>query len=344
MTLKQLIRPRWQIGIVENSLEGIVNGEELRVQWPANPFHDRWFADPFVLSVNGNEVTLLVEDYRYKDDRGRISRIIVDMERNSIVSCKTILDGGHYSFPAIMRYEGKVYFYPEQSRQGKLELFEYCPKTETCKYVETLSDEPLTDAIIYKGVIYSTRLPEPNGKTLKMFKWPSAVQGSIAASQRSSVLRPFKSPSAVRDAALQSSNGFGASRRLCGVKDAASQGSSVLRTFKSPSVVQEFKDEIRNSGQEIKNQKLDTFLFSECIARNAGDFFVCGGKVYRPAQECNRWYGNALSIQLYENGEFREVRRIPRLHTLNSHQGVMVVDRKIFPFKWVYQLLRRTDK
>ena len=301
MTLKQLVRPRWQIGIVENSLEGIVNGEELQVQWPANPFHDRWFADPFVLSVNGNEVTLLVEDYRYKDDRGRISRIIVDMERNSIVSCKTILDGGHYSFPAIMRYEGKVYFYPEQSRQGKLELFEYCPKTETCKYVETLSDEPLTDAIIYKGVIYSTQLPEPNGKTLKMFKWPSAVQSSTAASQGSSALWTFKSPSDVQDATALNLE---------------------LETLNQPK----------------------TYVFGECIARNAGDFFECGGKVYRPAQECNRWYGNALSIQLYENGEFKEVRRIPRLHTLNSYQGVTVVDRKVFPFKWVYRVLRRTDK
>lgn len=280
---------------MENSLEGIVNGEELRVQWPANPFHDRWFADPFVLSVNGNEVTLLVEDYRYKDDRGRISRIIVDMERNSIVSCKTILDGGHFSFPAIMRYEGKVYFYPEQSRQGKLELFEYCAKTETCEYVETLSDESLTDAIIYKGVIYSTRFPEPNGKTLKMFKWPSAVQ-------------EFNDET--RNSAL---------------------GSAALGVMKEKEL-------------ETRNSKLETFSFSECIARNAGDFFECGGKVYRPAQECNRWYGNALSIQLYENGEFKEVRRIPRLHTLNSYQGVTVVDRKIFPFKWVYQLLRRTDK
>lgn len=334
---KRLIRPRWQIGIVENSLEGIVNGEELRVQWPANPFHDRWFADPFVLSVNGNEVTLLVEDYRYKDDRGRISRIIVDMERNSIVSCKTILDGGHYSFPAIIRYEGKIFFYPEQSRQGKLELFEYYSEMETCEYVETLSDEPLTDAIIYKGVIYSTQLPEPNGKILKWFKWPSAVQGSTAASQRSSV--------------------FGGSKQLRGVQDAASQGSNVLRTFKSPSDVQEFKDETRNSTLssaafgvvkekelETRNQKLDTFLFSECIARNAGDFFECGGKVYRPAQECNRWYGNSLSIQLFEDGEFKEVRRIPRMHTLNSYQGVTVVDRKIFPFKWVYRLLRKSDK
>ena len=295
MTLKQLIRPRWQIGIVENSFEGIVNGEELRVQWPANPFHDRWFADPFVLSVNENEVTLLVEDYRYKDDRGRISRIIVDMERNSVVSCKTILDGGHYSFPAILRKEGKVFFYSEQSRQGKLELFEYCPKTETCEYVETLSDESLTDAIIYKGVIYSTRLPNPNGKTLKMFKWPSAVQ-------------EFKHET--RNSAL---------------------GSAALGVMKEKEL-------------ETRNSKLETFSFSECIARNAGDFFECGGKVYRPAQECNRWYGNALSIQLYENGEFKEVRRIPRLHTLNSYQGVTVVDRKIFPFKWVYRLLRRTDK
>lgn len=270
MTLKQLIRPRWQLGIVENSLEGIVNGEELRVQWPANPFHDRWFADPFVLSVNGNEVTLLVEDYRYKDDRGRISRIIVDKERNSIVSCKTILDGGHYSFPAIMRYEGKIFFYPEQSRQGKLELYEYYPETETCEYVETISDEPLTDAIIYKGVVFSTRLPNPNGKVLNSFLFQ-------------------------------------------------------VSCFKL--------------GNEEKE-----YYVEESVARNAGDFFECGGKVYRPAQECNRWYGNALSIQLYENGEFREVRRIPRMHTLNSYQGVTVVDRKIFPFKWVYRLLRKSDK
>ena len=286
---------------MENSLEGIVNGEELRVQWPSNPFHDRWFADPFVLSVDGDEVTLLVEDYRYAEGQGRISRIIVDRKRGAIVSCKTILRGGHYSFPAILRENGKVYLYPEQSRQGKLELFEYCPETETCEYVQTLSEEPLTDAIIYKGVIYSTRLPEPNGKTLKMFKWPSAVQSSIAASQRSSA--------------------FGDSKQLHCVQDANALNLE-LETLNQPK----------------------TIVFDECIARNAGDFFEVDGVVYRPAQECNRWYGNALSIQKFENGEFTEVRRIPDMHTMNSYQGVTVVDRKVFPFKWVYWLLRKSDK
>ena len=299
--LRRVIQPRWRIGIVENSLEGIVNGEELRVQWPSNPFHDRWFADPFVLSVDGDEVTLLVEDYRYAEGQGRISRIIVDRKRGAIVSCKTILRGGHYSFPAILRENGNVYLYPEQSRQGTLELYEYCPKTETCEYVQTLSDEPLTDAIIYKGAIYSTRLPEPNGKRLKMFKWPSAVQSSIAASQRSSA--------------------FGDSKQLHCVQDANALNLE-LETLNQPK----------------------TIVFDECIARNAGDFFEVDGVVYRPAQECNRWYGNALSIQKFENGEFTEVRRIPGMHTMNSYQGVTVVDRKVFPFKWVYWLLRRSDK
>ena len=206
MMVRRVIQPRWRIGIVENSLEGIVNGEELRVQWPSNPFHDRWFADPFVLSVDGDEVTLLVEDYRYAEGQGRISRIIVDRKRGAIVSCKTILRGGHYSFPAILRENGKVYLYPEQSRQGKLELYEYCPETETCEYVQTLSEEPLTDAIIYKGVIYSTRLPEPNGKRLF----------------GSSVLRTFKSPSDVQIAASQRSSAFCGSKQLRGVQDDAS--------------------------------------------------------------------------------------------------------------------------
>ena len=301
MMLRRVIQPRWRIGIVENSLEGIVRGEELRVQWPSNPFHDRWFADPFVLAVDGDEVTLLVEDYRYAEGLGRISRIIVDRKRGAIVSCKTILRGGHYSFPAILRENGKVYLYPEQSRQGTLELYEYCPKTEACEYVQTLSDEPLTDAIIYKGVIYSTRLPEPNGKRLKMFKWPSAVQSSIAASQRSSA--------------------FGDSKQLHCVQDANALNLE-LETLNQPK----------------------TIVFDECIARNAGDFFEVDGVVYRPAQECNRWYGNALSIQKFENGEFTEVRRIPDMHTMNSYQGVTVVDRKVFPFKWVYWLLRKSDK
>ena len=305
MTIRQMVRPRWQIGILRTPVEKVVGGEDLCISWMANPFHDRWFADPFILSVNQDELTLLVEDYLIAEQKGRISRIVVDRKRRAIVSCKPILEGGHYSFPAILRKDGRVYIYPEQSQQGRLDLFEYCPETATCRFVETLSEEPLTDAIIYKGDIYSTQMPEPNGKTLIS----------------SSVLRTFKCPSDVQDAALQRSIVFDDSKQLRCVHD-----------FKALNFELETLDPPK------------TFVFGECIARNAGDFFDVDGVTYRPAQECNRWYGNALSIQKYENGVFTEIRRIPGIHTLNSYEGVTVVDRKIFPYKWLYWLLRRTDK
>ena len=98
------------------------------------------------------------------------------------------------------------------------------------------------------------------------------------------------------------------------------------------------------TNKELSLAEEVVFVFDECIARNAGDFFEADGKIYRPAQECNRWYGNALSIQQYENKKFTEIRRIPGIHTINSYQGVTIVDKKVFPFKWIYKLLGKTDK
>ena len=90
-------------------------------------------------------------------------------------------------------------------------------------------------------------------------------------------------------------------------------------------------------------QLVRTITFDEKVARNAGAFFKIGEKVYRPAQECNEWYGHALSIQEFKNGEFKEVRRIPGFHTLNSYQGVTVVDAKQFPRQWVYRMIGKSD-
>ncbi len=90
-------------------------------------------------------------------------------------------------------------------------------------------------------------------------------------------------------------------------------------------------------------QLVRTITFDENVARNAGAFFKIGEKVYRPAQECNEWYGHALSIQEFKNGDFKEVRRIPGFHTLNSYQGVTVVDGKLFPRQWIYRMIGKSD-
>lgn len=73
-------------------------------------------------------------------------------------------------------------------------------------------------------------------------------------------------------------------------------------------------------------------------ARNAGDWFVRDGRVYRPAQDCNQNYGGSMILQevsLY-GGEFsfKDIVRIETTskryntgcHTLNQYKDVCVVD------------------
>ena len=79
--------------------------------------------------------------------------------------------------------------------------------------------------------------------------------------------------------------------------------------------------------------------FGTETARNAGDFFEYGGKVYRPAQVCVNCYGEAVEIQEVETDGigilvFIPKKRLysphPRLktgfHTLNTYKDVMVID------------------
>lgn len=78
--------------------------------------------------------------------------------------------------------------------------------------------------------------------------------------------------------------------------------------------------------------------FQSNVARNAGDWFMIGDKVYRPAQDCNKRYGGAIIIQeVSKTGDgfiFKDVRRIEHIyksyklgcHTFNSFKGLSVVD------------------
>lgn len=74
------------------------------------------------------------------------------------------------------------------------------------------------------------------------------------------------------------------------------------------------------------------------VARNAGDWFKVGEKIYRPAQDCNSGYGRAVIVQevAREGGVFcfKDIRRIessnPKYstgcHTFNNYKDLSVVD------------------
>lgn len=80
--------------------------------------------------------------------------------------------------------------------------------------------------------------------------------------------------------------------------------------------------------------------FADKHARMAGQFFTYKGKIYRPAQDCNKVYGGAVVLEEILSGAnelcFRKVKTLKSahpslcsgMHTLNEYNGMVVIDVK----------------
>ncbi|MBP5371346.1 MAG: hypothetical protein J6Y55_05405 [Bacteroidales bacterium] len=138
----------WTIGIVDGGIRSILENDVFSVKWLKIP-HDRWFADPFVLDVIGDEIQLLVEDYEYKKNKAVISILKINKQTNKIISRKVILElDTHLSFPNIHRQNGKVYVYPENCSGGGLVLYEYDAEQENLKPYKLICDDKVWDSVI----------------------------------------------------------------------------------------------------------------------------------------------------------------------------------------------------
>ncbi len=168
------IQTVWNIGFVDFNPESILKQEKLGIRWMKHQYKDRWFADPFVLSVTEQEIVLLVEEFYYPSNRGRIARLVIDRENMELKSSDCLLElDSHLSFPAIFRRDGEVYVYPENSQSGACVLYKYHAESSSLEQAGILCKEPLTDAVMAQGfggnLLFSTSLPDPNGKQLGIY-------------------------------------------------------------------------------------------------------------------------------------------------------------------------------
>ena len=107
---------------------------------------------------------------------------------------------------------------------------------------------------------------------------------------------------------------------------------------------------------KMGEKPIATVTFQGNIARNAGDAFYIGEQMYRPAQDCNKGYGNGLNIQqVNEVGDKFEFRTVNEFHgndaksalgyhTFNMRNGLIVVDGHCLRFPLVVKLLRALKK
>ena len=274
---------RYNIGFVDGSLESIIAGEPIKVNWMKHSYKDRWFADPFVLEVTDNEIIVLVEEWYDPIKRGRISKLIVDKFTYELKHLKVMIDESfHLSFPAITRKEDGIYIQPESSVNSQLVEYKYQKESDSFEKNVVISDLPLTDSVrtnlFGDDLLFSTKLPDANGKELGVYIWN------------------------------ESDNKY---------------------VFK------------------------ENYYFDENVSRMAGNIFAFDGKIFRPAQVCNKSYGDAVSLQeiIFKEGKFgfREIRRIYSpsrdfdlgFHTFNEYNGVIVVDALGFRRPKLARSLRR---
>lgn len=135
--------------------------------------NEGWFADPFILSVNGNIIELFAEEMVYKTGRGIIVYLKVDINSFEILEKHTMqqLDT-HLSFPIYIRDNGKLYVYPENYQSGSLKIYEYDEQTKSLVSPRTIIEAPLLDTQIVKiegsyyafGVQFQTGLQKDTQK------------------------------------------------------------------------------------------------------------------------------------------------------------------------------------
>ena len=330
------VAPHWRIGFLQNTLEEVIAGAEPEIKWMRAKHQDGWFADPFVLKVTDSSISLLAEEFRYKTGKGRIVRLDIDRETLTLETVTPLIDGCHLSFPFI------ISTLPTEGSEAAGSRFKVQGSKPSGLSMLPTDFHSSRLAIVFNPQ-FSIAFGDDCHDSVNQASLLTLAAPIILNSQEVMVFPETGKEGRWSCYRLNvDTNECVLERVMCDkpLVDAVIYEDHVFATsFPDPNGKSLGVYELSEDGCLLER----TVTFEENVSHNAGAFFIIGEKVYRPAQECNEWYGHALSIQEYHQGTFHEVRRIPGLHTLNMFQGVTVVDQKMFPRQWIYRLIGKSD-
>lgn len=180
-----ILSQKYNIGFINGNIKSVLEGETIRFNWMKHSYKNRWFADPFILDVTDDEIIVLVEEWYDPIQRGRISKLIIDRTTFELKDIKVLLEAEtHLSFPMIKRKKDGLYVYPENSATGKWIEYKYNPETEKLEKQRVLANLRLTDSVICdyfdEPLMFSTCLPNANGKELCIYTWNNKKQEYVA--------------------------------------------------------------------------------------------------------------------------------------------------------------------
>lgn len=165
----------YNIGFFSLETDNLLRGKA-DVHWMKHNYKDRFFADPFILSVEEAEIKILVEEFEYRRWKGNISLLVVDRKDFSLKRKKVLLDlDTHLSFPFIIRNHSDIYIIPENSSSGKLTAWKYDEICETVTEASVLTEMPVIDSLVYhcgnKFLLFGS-IRDKN-ETSEIYQWES---------------------------------------------------------------------------------------------------------------------------------------------------------------------------
>ncbi len=144
--LKQLfLTENWEIGIVPLEIEQLMHGvltEIPKVKW-LNISNKRsvYYADPFGF-LKDDTYHILCEEYSYRTGKGIVVSMQVDSNSYQIKNKTIALEKDyHLAFPYLFEWENKFYCIPENSADGKLDLYLYHISSGKLIFERTLIDK-----------------------------------------------------------------------------------------------------------------------------------------------------------------------------------------------------------
>lgn len=143
---------KWIIGVFRGDIKDLIRSKtfDRNINWlPAKPY-DSYYADPFIIKSEDEQLKILVEDFSFEEDYGKLALMTLDKNFKQIKH-KILLDTkSHISYPFFFKENNKIYIFPEAGKSGKLSCYEYDPVNESLDFITHLIDLPLTDSSIIK--------------------------------------------------------------------------------------------------------------------------------------------------------------------------------------------------
>lgn len=163
----------YNIGFVNLTPRGLIKKGSLgEISWMKHNYSDRFFADPFILTVDNERIVVLVEELIY-GRKGTIVELVVDRRTKHLIDRRELLRlNTHLSYPNIFRYEGHTYVMPENSEAGEIKLYEYI--NNDLRAIKTVIAQGVNDAtfIRHDGEYYllATKIKPDCNKDAYLFK------------------------------------------------------------------------------------------------------------------------------------------------------------------------------